>query len=67
MGRLRDEGRAAMAVLLEQEHSQRVVARPLGVSERAVRYYRKRWSTGSVDGPSKQALKAAAHEEAISV
>lgn len=67
MGRLRDEGRTAMAVLLEQGHSQSAVARLLGVSEGAVRYHRKRWSAGSIDGRSKQALKAAAHAEAISV
>lgn len=54
-----------MAVLLERGHSQSAVARLLGVSEGTVRYHRKRWSANAVDGRSKQALKAAAHAEAI--
>ena len=32
-----------------------------------MRYHRKRWSAGFIDGRSKQALKAAAHAEATSV
>lgn len=68
MGRLRDEGQNFDSLdMLEQGHSQSAVARLLGVSEGAVRYHRKRWSAGSADGRSKQALKAAAHGEAISV
>ena len=65
MGRLGDEGRAAMAVLLERGHSQSGVARLLGVSEGTVRHHRKRWASGADDGRSKQALKTAAHAEAI--
>jgi transposase len=65
MGRLEIEGRTAMAVLLERGHSQSAVARLLGVSEGAVRYHRRRQSAGVTDGRSKQALKAAAHAEAI--
>lgn len=65
MGCLEIEGRTAMAVLLEQGHSQSAVARLLGVSEGTVRYHRKRWASGTGDGRRKQALKAAAHAEAI--
>jgi len=65
MGRLEIEGRTSMAVLLERGHSQSAVARLLGVSEGAVRYHRKRQSAGVADGRSKQALKAAAHAQAI--
>jgi predicted transcriptional regulator len=42
MGRLESDGRTAMAVLLDQGHSQSVVARLLGVTEGTVRYHRKR-------------------------
>jgi transposase len=65
MGLLRIEGRTAMAVLLEQGHSQSAVARLLGVSEGTVRYHRKRRSSGATDGRSRQALKAAGYAEAI--
>ena len=65
MGRLEIEGRTAMAVLLEQGHSQSSVARLLGVSEGTVRYHRKRWAADTGDGRGKQELKAAAHAQAI--
>lgn len=66
MGRLENEGRTAMAVLLDQGHSQAAVARLLGVTEGAVRYHRKRQVLGSVDGRSKQDFKAGAYATAIS-
>ena len=50
MGFLKKEERTAMAVLLEQEHSQSAVARLLGVTEGTVRYHRKRRAAGVVDG-----------------
>ena len=65
MGRLGIEGRTAMAVLLEQGHSQSAVARLLGVNEGTVRYHRKRWASDAGDGRSRQVLKTAAHAEAI--
>lgn len=65
MGRLENEARTAMAVLLKQGHSQSAVARLLGVNEGTVRYHRRRDAAGAVDGRSKQASKAAAVAEAI--
>lgn len=65
MGHLEIEGRTAMAVLLERGHSQSAVARLLRVSEGTVRYHRKRWTSDTGDGRSKQVLKAAAHAEAL--
>lgn len=65
MGRLESEGRTAMAVLLDQGHSQSVVARLLGVTEGTVRYHRKRRKASVVDGRTKQAFKASVHGEAI--
>ena len=65
MGRLENEARTAMAVLLKQGHSQSAVGRLLGVSEGTVRYHRRRDAAGAVDGRSKQASKAAAVAEAI--
>lgn len=65
MGRLENEARTAMAVLLRQGHSQSAVARLLGVNEGTVRYHRRRDTAGAVDGRSKQASKAAAVAEAI--
>ena len=65
MGRLEDEARAAMTVLLKQGHSQSAVARLLGVTEGAVRYHRRRRASGAVDGRSLQVSAAAAHAEAI--
>ena len=50
MGRLENEARAAMTVLLKQGHSQSAVARMLGVSEGTVRYHRRRSAAGAVDG-----------------
>jgi DNA-binding NarL/FixJ family response regulator len=50
MGRLDDEGRTAMAVLLERGHSQSAVARLLGVTEGTVRYHRKRGTAGASMG-----------------
>jgi transposase len=65
MGRLENEARAAMTVLLKQGHSQSAVARLLGVTEGAVRYHRRRRESGAVDGRSRQVSTAAAHAEAI--
>jgi transposase len=65
MGRLENEARTAMAVLLKQGHSQSAVARLLGVNEGTVRYHRRRNAAGAVDGRSKQASKAASVAEAI--
>lgn len=65
MGRLENEARAAMTVLLKQGHSQSAVARLLGVTEGAVRYHRRRRESGAVDGRSRQVSAAAAHAEAI--
>lgn len=66
MSFLKEEERTAMAVLLEQGHSQSSVARLLGVTEGTVRYHRKRRSAGAVDGRTKQDFKASAHADAIS-
>ena len=66
MGFLKEEERTAMAVLLEQGHSQSAVARLLGVTAGTVRYHRKRRSSGTVDGRTKQDFKASAHAAAIS-
>jgi hypothetical protein len=65
MGRLESDGRTAMAVLLDQGHSQSVVARLLGVTEGTVRYHRKRRGARVVDGRTKQDFKASVHGEAI--
>ncbi len=65
MGRLGREGRTAVAVLLEQGHSQSAVARLLGVTEGAVRYHRKRRDARAIDGRSRQDFKASAFAEAI--
>jgi transposase len=65
MGRLENEARAAMTVLLKQGHSQSAVARMLGVSEGTVRYHQRRSASGAVDGRTTQVGKAAAVAEAI--
>ena len=65
MGRLENEARTAMTVLLKQGHSQSSVARLLGVSEGTVRYHRRRDAAGAVDGRTVQVGKAAAVAEAI--
>ena len=65
MGRLENEARTAMTVLLKQGHSQSAVARLLGVSEGTVRYHRRRDAAGAVDGRRTQGSKAAAVAEAI--
>ena len=65
MGRLENEARTAMTVLLKQGHSQSAVARMLGVSEGTVRYHRRRSAAGAVDGRTTQVGKAAAVAEAI--
>ena len=54
MGRLDREARNAMAVLLEQGHTKRDVARLLSVSEGTVRYHNPRIREGAVDGRSRQ-------------
>jgi transposase len=65
MGRLENEARTAMTVLLKQGHSQSSVARLLGVSEGTVRYHRRRDMAGAVDGRAAQMSKAAAVADAI--
>ena len=65
MGRLEDEARTAMSVLLKQGHSQSAVARMLGVTEGTIRYHRRRQESGAVDGRSRQENSAATHAEAI--
>jgi hypothetical protein len=65
MGRLENEARTAMTVLLKQGHSQSAVARLLGVSEGTVRYHRRRDAAGTLDGRTAQVGKAAALAEAI--
>ena len=57
MGRLENEARTAMTVLLKQGHSQSSVARLLGVSEGTVRYHRRRDAAGAVDGRTVQVGK----------
>ena len=65
MGRLDDEARTAMTVLLKGGQTQSAVARLLGVTEGAVRYHRRRREIGATDGRSRQMSAAAAHAEAI--
>lgn len=65
MGRLEDEARTAMTVLLKQGHSQSAVARMLGVTEGTVRYHRRRQERGALDGRARQESAAAAHAAAI--
>ena len=65
MGRLENEARTAMTVLLKQGHSQSSVARLLGVSEGTVRYHRRRDVAGAVDGRAAQVSKAAVVADAI--
>ena len=65
MGRLEDEARTAMTVLLKQGHSQSAVARMLGVTEGTVRYHRRRQERGAMDGRARQESSAAAHAAAI--
>jgi transposase len=65
MGFLNDGERTAMAVLLDQGHSQSAVARLLGLTEGAVRYHRKRREAGSVDGRARQDFKVSPYAEAV--
>ena len=65
MGRLDDEARTAMTVLLKVGQTQSAVARLLGVSEGSVRYHRRRRESGATDGRSRQVSVAAVHAEAI--
>jgi transposase len=62
---LHDEERTAMAVLLDQGHSQSAVARLLGVTEGAVRYRRKRRQAGSVVGRTRQDFRVSPYAEAV--
>ena len=59
MGRLENEARTAMTVLLKQGHSQSSVARLLGVSEGTVRYHRRRDAAGAVESIVLDGLTAA--------
>ncbi|MFZ3584039.1 hypothetical protein ACOI1H_17990 [Loktanella sp. DJP18] len=65
MGRLENEARTEMTVLLKQGHSQSSMARLLGVSEEAVRYHRRRDAAGAVDGRTAQVSTAAVVADAI--
>lgn len=65
MGRLEDEARAAMTVLLKQGHSQSALRRMLGVTEGTVRYHRRRQECGAVDGRARQESTMSAHAAAI--
>ncbi len=65
MGRLDDEARTAMTVLLKQGHSQSAVARMLGVTEGTVRYHRRRQEHGALDGRARQESTVAVHAAAI--
>lgn len=51
--------------LAERGHTNRSIARLLGVHENAVRYHRRRQVTGAVDGRSRQKHLAEAHATAI--
>jgi transposase len=48
------EARMTIKTLTERGHSNRAVARLLGVHENAVRYHRRRLTSGAVDGRSRQ-------------
>ena len=61
MGRLENEARTAMTVLLKVGHTQSAVARLLGVTEGSVRYHRRRRESGATDGRSRQVSVAAVH------
>ena len=61
MGRLENEARTAMTVLLKVGHTQSAVARLLGVTEGSVRYHRRRRESGATDGRSRQVRVAAVH------
>jgi len=50
MGRLEDGARMVMAVLVKQGHSQRAVARLIGVTEGTVRYHRQRGASARFAG-----------------
>jgi DNA-binding CsgD family transcriptional regulator len=65
MGRLGEEARGAMTVLLERGHTKSDVARLLGVSEGTVRYHERRMKRGAIDGRSLQAVAASVHADAI--
>ena len=65
MGRLGEEARGAMTVLLERGHTKSDVARLLGVSEGTVRYHQGRMKRGAIDGRSLQAAAASVHADAI--
>jgi transposase len=60
------EARMTIRTLAERGHSNRAIARLLGVQENAVRYHRRRLAVGAVDGRSRQRHLAEAFEPAIS-
>jgi transposase len=61
------DGEAVMTIrsLSARGHSNRAIARLLGVHENAVRYHRRRHESGEVDGRSRQAHLAESFEPAI--
>jgi transposase len=60
------EARMTIRTLAERGHSNRAIARLLGVHENAVRYHRRRFAVETVDGRSRQKHLAEAYEPAIS-
>lgn len=60
------EARMTIRTLAERGHSNRAIARLLGVHENAVRYHRRRLITEAVDGRSRQKHLAEGFEPAIS-
>lgn len=59
------EARMTIKTLTGRGHSNRAIARLLGVHENAVRYHRQREATGVIDGRARQSHQAAAFEAAI--
>ena len=59
------EARMTIKTLAERGHTNRAIARLLGVHENAVRYHRCRQTTGAIDGRSRQKHLVEAHAAAI--
>jgi IS30 family transposase len=63
--KLDSEARMTIKSLAGRGHSNRAVARLLGVHEHAVRYHLRRQATGATDGRTRQAHRAEPYAEAI--
>jgi transposase len=63
--KLDGEARMTIKSLAQRGHSNRSIARLLGVHENAVRYHRRRQAAGITDGRANQTHRAAAYEPAI--